>query len=388
MRLIQLELYKILAQKVVYLAFVVMVMLYGLFLYGQGESRGERIQALRDTFEQYGGELTKEKEAWADKAWAEYEQAEKAARAKEQSLYDLDSPLWARGWVGNDIKKAVQWGEEQERVTQQLEAMAVGETEGAPGYERKLAEKELAVRRSAGSPDYIFYQEGWRNILMYGQEIGYYFAGALTILGLSGTFSREYTSRMDSLLFSSRYGRTRALGAKLSAAAIYCGMIVGALGGVVLAMNGWLYGLTGWNTRLVNVQDLFHGTAFGGPIWLYFLKQLVYVWLGYTVLGMFVLLISSRTRFLLLPAFLGGLVFLLPAVWQVLSLPISRLNGVVSVLFPYLGFLKLEGLDRIAFVSILGRPVLDGDVLLLRMLAYALVLGLLLYTSIQRRQVS
>src|SRR5690606_5883834 len=119
-----------------------------------------------------------------------------------------------------------------------------------------------------------------------------------------------------------------------------------------------------WNVDLVNYYHLFGDTGFNGPIWLYFLKQQLYAIAGSTVLGLFVMLVSSHTRYPLIPAFLGGTAFMLPFVIIFVKNPSEWLIRLLFGLFPYMEFIQLDRLDSNMFYSFLGNPVLYANALI------------------------
>jgi len=382
MRLIRLELFKIFSQKVIYIAFVFFAGLYGFHFFNQLESESD-IQAKRAAYEQFGGQLTGEKIAWALQIRSEYDKWVSEAKEAGQQPPIIDSELYGKSAVAFEILNILErqrhytsnlnWLEEQVRASQ------------PSSYTQKMWLKELAMKEEIGSPDYIINQRGWLNILHFMNEIGYFFVASLTIIGLSSIFSREYTSRMDSLIFSSRHGRKRAVWVKIAAAATYCLVVVLAFTLYVFALNSSYYGITGWQADLVNLHNLYADTSFGGPIWLFYLLQTLLAVLGCLTLGTLVMYISTRSRRSIIPVFIGGMVFMLPIVTELLQ--IHFIAAILNQLFFYTAFIKLELLDRYFFINLLGTPIWYGNVLPLIMLACIGVTAILILKSIKRRQV-
>ncbi|MBP1995172.1 ABC transporter permease [Paenibacillus eucommiae] len=399
MRLIKLELYKIFSQKVIYIAFIVFASLYGMHFFGDIKQERD-IKAMRAAYEQYGGDLTEEKMVWANQVWEVYLQEVERAKKEEKKGPLSDSQLIAQSQVAMDIRNALeqkanylqqmQWLEEQSQG-KSGQGMHEQETHGQSDnseYSRKAALTELHAKAAVGYPNYILYQPGWNHILRFMNEIGYFFAAALTIVGLSGTFSREYASHMDHLLFSSRHGRRKMVLSKIAAAAIYCVVIVLAYSCIAFVLNAYYYGLGGWNANVVNLYNLFAGTSFNGPIWLFYLRQLSYAILGCTALGLFVMLVSSWTRSSIIPAFISGIVFMLPIVVIFVQIPSELLTILILQVFRYMEFIQLESLNTFMTYNFFGIPLLYEHALLYIMLVLLCLSAWLILFSIRRRQVT
>jgi len=382
MRLVRLELFKIFSQKVIYIAFVFFAGLYGFHFFSQLEKESD-ILAKRAAYEQFGGQLTGEKIAWAEQVRSEYDKRLSEGKEAGHKPPIIDPELYGKSAVAFEILNIL---ERQRYYNSHLHWLEEKIQASQPSsYTQKMWLKELAMKEEIGSPDYIINQRGWLNILRFMNEIGYFFVASLAIIGLSGIFSREYTSRMDSLIFSSRHGRKRAVWVKIAAAAIYCLVVVLAFTLYVLALNSSYYGITGWQADLVNLHNLYADTSFGGPIWSFYLLQTLLAVLGCLTLGTLVMYISTRTRRSIIPVFIGGMVFMLPIVTELLQ--IHFIAAILNQLFFYTAFIKLELLDRYYFINLLGTPIWYGNVLPLIMLACISITTVLMLISIKRRQV-
>lgn len=134
------------------------------------------------------------------------------------------------------------------------------------------------------------------------------------------------------------------------------------------------------------MTDLFSSTSFSGPVWLFYLQQQLYAVMGCSVLGMLVLLISSRTAMPMIPAFLGGLVFMLPIVVLFAQIPLKE--EWLAGLFLFMLIIQLQGLDIAGFHNVLGVPVIYSHFLLMIMMLTLIVISLLLLWSIRKKQVN
>ncbi|RXZ81327.1 ABC transporter permease [Paenibacillaceae bacterium] len=419
MRLIWTELYKILAQKVIYIAFLLFVLFYSASFFSQSATRSET-RELQSYYETYGGKLTAEKLQWAEQIDAEFqaerkarneaaeqeqrEQKEQQGRQEQQSPSEAASPAKEQA-ASHDTLSPEDYNNLllQYRVASAIlnlhsnglnlrESYARSEAERAEAegslYRQAEAKKMLASFNKVGTPDYAMNQEVWNSMLRYLNEVGYLFAAALTILGVSSVFSREYNVRMDSLIFSSRHGRARMTWAKVAAVVLYCTMVVLAFAAVVLLLNGWYYGFSGWDKKLINLHNLYNHTAFTGSISLYFIMQQLYAIAGCIALGLLVMLCSSRTRSPLIPAFICGTIMMLPMLIILLNLSDSFIFELVFRLFRYMEFIELSMLGDNFYLNYFGTPVLYRYGIIPILALYYVIPVVLLHWSIRRREVA
>lgn len=372
-QLIRQELHKILVQKVIYIASLIFLVLYGVqFIQEMGaHSNRQQVQAM---FRQYGGSLTEEKVAWA------------------QRVMVLDKQVNQRTGETSRKTRPAPPTDPELRLQTQVAARFLNAEQLAKGREQASAHGQADEAAALGQhterlikPDYIGYHHGWQRILQFMGEAGCFFIGALVILGVSGSYSQEATSRMDNLLLSSRHGRSRLAVAKLTAAALYCAGIVALFNGCAFLFNGIGFGWAGGTMKLVNVVDIYGNTSFGGAVWQFYALQMLYATMGSIVLALLVLLFSSFTRFALLPAVTGGLVYLLPFVAGLVHLPGAN---IMQWLLRYFDLIQLASLDS-AFCefTVLGSPIYYAAEPLMGIVIYLALTGLLLAWNVKRRQV-
>jgi len=383
MRLIRLELYKIYTQKVIYIAFAVFAALYISQFYNELQPATE-IEAVQAAYKEYGGVLTEEKLEWAEKTIA-------ASREREQEKNGAapDPTLRYQLWVAQDIQSVANKQSAFERKRQELEArLLLPEADGGPTEaQRREAVAEAKVREAVGAPDYVMEQTAWKRILLFMNEVGYFFVAILAIVGLAGSFSREYASGMDQLLLSSRFGRSRAVTAKLAAAAIYCASVVLFLNLIVLLLYGVYYGLSGWNQPLVQLFNIFSGTGFGGSIWQFYLLQQLCAIGGCISLGWFVIMLSSWSRNVIIPVLLGGLAFVFPLIFLFMNLPSEALFRIIWHVLRYMEYIQAEYINLPSYYSMFGGLLLyRNGVWINLLLSLAVPVGLL-YATMRRKQV-
>jgi|GEM_PF-2461136 len=347
--LIRIELFKLYAQRVVYIAAVVFALLYIFQFYSSLPSAAERAED-RTAFATYGGPLTEAKLQWALDFNDAYEEERAAGRA-DALLRDLRYRAELK--VSMEILNAV-------RHQEQTMALSEREPQLKQPFQDTLPHSQLftipesdfdspQVYSTNGKPIVIVNQEAWHRIVLYIQEVGYLFAGALVILGLAGSFSSEASSGADQLLYSSRHGRGRATWAKLAAGAIYCVSALAALMLLPLTLYGLHYGLDGWDVHFADYRRMASGTSFGGSVLAYYSLQMLLSALGCIALGWLTMLLSAWSRHLLVPALVAGVIFLLPFMLIMSGIADSPLVLFLLGLFQHIGLIQATYLDRPSF---------------------------------------
>lgn len=385
MRLIRLELYKIYMQKVIYIAFAVFSALYISQFFNELKPAHE-IEGARAAYKEYGGALTEKKQAWAEETMAAFQ---KQRQESEERDVALDPILLYQSWVANDILSAANYQTMLAKQRQEREVwLSLLEADGGPTEaQRREAIAEAKVTEAIGAPDYVMDQNAWVQTLQFMNQVGFFFVAILTIVGLAGSFSREYASGMDQLLLSSRFGRSKVVTAKLAAAAIYCTSIVFLFSLIVLLIHGFYYGLGGWSQPLVNLFRIYSGTGFGGPIWQFYLLQQICAVGGCIALGWLVILFSSGGKNMIIPAMLSGLAFILPIVIIFMNLPSEGVFRISLHVLRYMEYIQAEYMDSVSYYSIFGKLLLYRNVVWVNMLISLAVPAGLLYAIIRRRQV-
>ncbi|XID90601.1 ABC transporter permease subunit [Paenibacillaceae bacterium WGS1546] len=383
--MIRLELYKIYMQKVIYIAFAVFAALYISQFYNELQPAHE-IEGVRAAYKEYGGALTEEKLAWAEETEAAFQ---KQYQDSVESGVALDPILRYQSQVANDILSASSYRAMLAKQRQEREAwLSLPKAQGGPTEaQRREAIAVLKVAEAIGAPDYVMDQHAWLRTLQFMNEIGYFFVVALAIIGLAGSFSREYANGMDQLLLSSRHGRSKAVVAKLAAAAIYCASLVALFSAIVFLLHGYYYSFAGWDRPLVNLFRLYSSTGFGGQIWQFYLLQQICAIGGCVALGWLTVLFSSWTRNMVLPAMLGGLAFILPVIIIFMNLPTEGVFRTVLHVLRYMEYIQAEYIDSVSYYPIFGQLLLYRNGVWINLFVSLAVTVGLLYATIRRRQV-
>ncbi|MFD2116256.1 hypothetical protein ACFSTH_08785 [Paenibacillus yanchengensis] len=391
------ELYKIFSQKIVYIAFSLLIGLQVFQFFNQLPDI-KQIQVTRQAFQQYGGLVTDEKLNWAIENKELYGNNSELAQQIEdetdpiakQQLREQFVNIRAPFEVAIDILKLdenIQHRKESViRIEQKLAA-----NEPPPAYDQQaifLTKERNALLHMASYPSHAFYKDGWRNILNYFEEAGHLLIGAMIIISVAGLYSREYNVKMDALLLSSRYGRSRAPIAKIIAVIMFSCIVVITFFGIEFLCNAFIYGLDGIDKPLVNVTSFFSSTLFPYSIGYYIVVRTILVCIGTSSLALFVLFISAHSRTPLVPAFAGGFVFLLPfAVIFMESFVPYSLVTIVFIAFRFFEFLQFESFADYSYVNIFGYAVEYTSLTVTQAIVYILLTSILIIVTMRKRQV-
>ncbi len=135
------------------------------------------------------------------------------------------------------------------------------------------------------------YAGGWENIMDCVAFLA--FAMIAVCVGLAPMFASEYRERTDSVLLSSRYGRTKLVGAKLIAAFVFTTAVFAVCAGIICGVSLGAHGTNGGNLP-VQVMALSSPYAFTMAQCSGIMVGLAYLMtLGFAALT---LLLSSKLR--------------------------------------------------------------------------------------------
>lgn len=231
MGLIWTELYKIIKKRMVTAALLAVLLFFamhfwvnvlgeeGMTIQGVQYNRLEAIQKEKELDRQYRGTMTKEKAeavierfGWAPD-WATLSKPDK----------DTNDNFWNR-YITNELTS---WRYDRDSKITWLE-------ETDPAVERFQEQKGL-----------VGYPGGWDFDLLSFLIMAMVITGILTIVGISPVYAEEYALRTADILLSTRYGRTKDIGAKIGAALLWSGGVYVILTGSVLLMTALAYGVEG-----------------------------------------------------------------------------------------------------------------------------------------------
>lgn len=354
LRLLKYELYKIFTRKSIYLALVLFLIIYGIFV-------SSTMSKSDDGYKYYKGWIgpfTEEKAVMAHQGIDEI-----------NKKYNITPNMNVPGGVTfspEDIQKMsiyttvldVEYRTNLRKANLNVieDGIKKMEQKGIKGYDYNVKIMEYNMINSTKGPG-IYYNTGVSQAADFSASFGMIFMAAMVLLGLSSSFSDEYSLNMDSLILSSRNGRNKTAGAKILSSVIYITVSALFFAAVNVLVNMYFYGSQGWDSPL---QSMFKYLMSPYPLDIgqYYLIELLFHVFGLISFGLLVLVISSASRSSLVTMFAGALVYILPiAAGTLLMGGPSWVNEIIK--FSYSEFVKVESIFKFfKAYNVFGIPVL------------------------------
>lgn len=201
-----------------------------------------------------------------------------------------------------------------------------------------------------------YYTGGWNYSIGYAYSIGAAMMAVLILLGLSSSFSGEYSSKMDSIILSSKYGKTKLIRAKIGASVIYIMVLDLIFNLINLLSNLFIFGVHGWDAPMQCLNSYMY-SPYNFTVFQYYLLQL-FIHIGACIVfGMFVMLVSSLGKTQVLTFFICTVVFIIPFMVDKVIAVKTPLADLITR-FSYTWFMQVERLfSSFKVYNILDHPV-------------------------------
>jgi hypothetical protein len=223
------------------------------------------------------------------------------------------------------------------------------------GYDLRSNALFYTTMTGVQAKDY-YYTGGWNYSIGYVYSLGAAMMAALILLGLSSMFSGEYSSRMDSIILSSKYGKTKLIRAKIAASVVYIAVLDLIFNLFNLLGNLIIFGTHGWNAPMQCLNSFMY-SPYNFTVFQYYLLQLLIHLGACIVFGLFVMLVSSISKTQVLTFFICTIVFILPfMVDKVIAIKTPLADLITR--FSYTWFMQVERLfSSFKVYNILEHPV-------------------------------
>jgi hypothetical protein len=349
LQLIKHELYKLVKNKGICIGLILCLLVYALYAYSAVPSFFNNYRRSYEYYKAGEGTVT-----------SQDVQTAKEGSARLKLLYDegrrFNDKQFGEKLLYRDINKVVKDRADYDKLLKELE-VSKNKTKGVTlSYD---------MVKKVGPLTGAYYTDGWKAILNFWGNIGYYLVAILAFFGISRIFPEERVSGMDQLIHSTKEGQRKLVAAKISAAIIYVCSITGIFALINLFTNAFFYGLAGWNVPLKNV---FLQTPYSFRIWTFYILQLIFAMVVMSALGLISLLLSVLTKNSIAAFSVVGGFFLLYDICTK-DAPYSQLNGSAGYLLA--DFMRLNGFGKSYsnVYALFGHPMLYEQAL-----AYMLVL--------------
>ncbi|MFG6494798.1 hypothetical protein P8610_05530 [Fictibacillus sp. UD] len=295
-QLLKFELYKIFKQRTIYLTFFLLLLFTTGFTYNYTPGWE------KDMYREWEGPLTAEKVELADKQNTKFnEMVEKRVEEgkENQNGEFVNEKEHTHGIIYETIA-FIKGSERQMKNRYQ-------EIEQKQDYNTEL-EKSMIQKVDVSN---FAYNKGPMQIIEYTSLFSILLTGCMLLIGLSATYTKEYSSGVDQYILSSSKGRSSLLWSKVLASFIYTASVVIAWEIFNLAWNGIQYGFSGWSTPIQNIFE-YYFSPYSFTMLEYHLIQLSFHLLAALSFALCIILVSSFCKNALTSFFINGAILAVP----------------------------------------------------------------------------
>lgn len=368
MQLLKYELYKIFKEKSIWITLVLMLGMSYLSLNYPYSSEAEK-----QMYSEWEGPLTGEKVQQAKVQYAEIVEKERDRMDDEKKV--LTDQETMKLWMLQKIMMSENIEKNIEKRLMELES----ENSRAAEVEKDMI-KQIHV-------NHLVHHSGPGQTIGFVEFGSFMVMGVMLLLGLSPIYSKEYSSGVDHLLFSSKKGKTSLASAKIGAALIYTFIVVVVWESFNLFLNYLIHGFGGWGTP-IQLYTLYTKTGYiNSPYALtmveYHMIQLGIHLLAAIAFALLIVLISSLSKNSLVTFFISGFVFMAPVFLE----NVEWLKTVVA--FSYVSVARVQFLfNDFKSIDIFGFPILYPIFACIVMIILLLISVRLTLSVIKRREIT
>lgn len=372
-QLLKFELYKIYRQKSIYILFGVLMLLITLGLYMDRDSE----QAKYLFYKQWEGEITADKLAYLDKEKINIEKKMESRKETQQDrwLYSISESF------------ALQLGNRDKHEMRIADLTAIIHTEPA-SYKKRAAELEKNMISKINMAKF-YYDAGPAQMIDMIYTFGFVITAFLIIIGIAPILSNEYSSGMDQFLLSSKYGRSKAITAKIISAMIFTLSMIAGWVAINTAVSVYTYGFHGWKAPMQSIfQHYFAPYPFTlGEAYSIMISMHILAALSFTLVAIFVSAICKRIVIsILVSGFIFGIPFAIDVVFDELE-NIGWLNNLLKLSIYHCMKVKEQFVDFSTY-NLFGFPVLYPVVTVLLSVITAIIFSNLTKWIMKRKQVT
>ncbi|MBZ9606937.1 ABC transporter permease subunit [Clostridium estertheticum] len=331
--LIKHELYKIFYKKsvLISLAVFVTILILSTILTGGGNKAIEAKNLVKEYYKT-GGNVTK---------LSQITQKEKEGLSIYTNIFNLEE------YKTNNAENVAE-------LQDKLNGMKAS---GITGYEYKSKVMELNMYKKVNKDAKPYYLGLWGDINLIGTSSIIVGLLLLLCLGLSGVFSEEYSSGMDALILSSKYGKKTIITAKLIASCIYSSSIALIFGIIPIISSVLCYGnIDGFDSPM-QVLGMYSFSPYHLNVSEVYLLQFLMMFIGILAFGLLILMFSSRIRNLLVTFFVSFAAIIMP-LYLAGNMVIE--HSILGLINSYCFFISpSDSLQMVNTYNIFGTPVIN-----------------------------
>lgn len=269
------EIYKIFSSKEVYIALTLCLLVYALYVNSIAPSSFNNHRTVYKYYKSEEGFVTSQNILNAKKGMVELN------KLYDQGIRFNDEEL-GKSLLYQDINTVVKEKANYIKLINELQ-----------NYKNKKEKLSYDIMKKVGPIVCAYYTEGWKSIINFWGDIGYYLILILAFFGISKIFPNEQVTGMDKLIKSTREGNRKLNIAKIIAAIIYVIAITTIFALVNILTNAFIYGLAGFHVPLKNI---FIQTPYSIKIYQFWLLTQLMAIVIVSILGLLTMLISIITN--------------------------------------------------------------------------------------------
>ena len=226
----------------------------------------------------------------------EYRQSERVYRSLKGDLVRILNNYFERidaraAWIAQLA------GEVDAPDASQSPLLAAAKTKLLQAYRDTPAKIELNLETSANNLIDVNHSAVFPGLIML-----------IVLVGLSGIYADEHTSRTEAALLTARRGRRGVFCAKLLAAALFVCAVVGIMEGFYMAVTAICHHAPGSNISAASTYGL-SLTLYAGSAAVFCTRQILGTLLAAFTLGGITMCLSAYSKNALIPFFAGGVLY-------------------------------------------------------------------------------
>ncbi len=233
----------------------------------------------------------------------------------------------------------------------------------------------------------FFYTEGWQYISSFVNETNFIIIVIMLLLGVSPMFSDEYKTKVDTIILSTKKGRSQCVRAKILASIIYAVFITFICNLISTVLVNIAYGWQGFSAPMQCLWD-FICSPYNLTIGEFNLTLFFTTVIGAIIFALLILLISNITRSSMMTFFISGFILMFPMLvqrfgananfwWEkpLISLSIAQILSGVKIY------------DVFSTINIFGHPVIYPYFILTYSALLAILLIYILHNRLKYEQI-
>jgi ABC-type transport system involved in multi-copper enzyme maturation permease subunit len=296
LRLLKFELYKIYKQKSIYILFALLIAIISTGGWIDRSSEKDIYQG----YQKWEGKLTADKINELDRIREKGNKNSDARQEftfKENLLYSISMVIFQQTNFTEERNKEIT------KLTEKIHQTPLS-------YEKRQAELKKHMLSSIDT-SHFYYQKGPEVMMDMIYTFGFVITAFMTIIGIGPIFSKEYSSGMDQFLLSSKYGRSKAVTAKILASLVFILSVIAIWSLYSIVRASYSFGMHGWKSSLQSLYGFIESPYPFSLTNAFTMMMAIHV-IAALAFGVMVVFISAVSKKVVVSVLVSGVIFGLP----------------------------------------------------------------------------